>query len=42
MGTETMDTQKVMEVRALTNLRDYFTVGMGQDLVAEYKIMPKL
>lgn len=42
MGTETKDTQKVMEVRALTNLRDYFTVGRGQDLVTEYKMMPKL
>ncbi len=37
MGTETKDTQKVMEVRALTNLRDFLTVGMGQDLVVEYK-----
>ena len=42
MGTETKDTQRDMEVRALTNLRDYFTVGMGQDLVIEYKMMPKL
>jgi lactate dehydrogenase-like 2-hydroxyacid dehydrogenase len=37
MGTETRDTQKVMEVRALTNLRDFLTTGMGQDLVLEYK-----
>jgi lactate dehydrogenase-like 2-hydroxyacid dehydrogenase len=40
MGTETKDTQKVMEVRALTNLRDFLTTGMGQDLVLEYKATP--
>lgn len=42
MGTETKDTQKIMEVRALTNLRDFFTIGMGQDLVLEYKVASKL
>jgi lactate dehydrogenase-like 2-hydroxyacid dehydrogenase len=42
MGTETRDTQKVMEVRALTNLRDFLTTGMGQDLVREYKMTSKL
>lgn len=42
VGTETKDTQKVMEVRALTNLRDFLTVGMGQDLVIEYKPLSKL
>jgi glyoxylate reductase len=42
MGTETKDTQTVMEARALTNLRDYFTVGMGKDLVTEYRMVPKL
>lgn len=42
MGTETKDTQKVMEARALTNLRDYFMVGIGEDLVMEYRITPKL
>lgn len=44
MGTETKDTQKVMEVRALTNLRDFLTMGMGEDLVMEYKpeARPKL
>ena len=42
MGTETKDTQEVMEARALTNLHDYFTVGMGNDLVTEYTMTPKL
>jgi len=41
MGTETKDTQKAMEVRALTNLRDFLVSGMGQDLVAEYKMAGK-
>ena len=42
MGTLTLDTQKKMEVRALTNLRDFLTTGMGKDLVAELKVTPKL
>ena len=37
MGTENQDTQRKMEVRALTNLRDFLTTGMGKDLVMEYK-----
>jgi glyoxylate reductase len=37
MGTENQDTQRKMEVRALTNLRDFLTTGMGKDLVIEYK-----
>ena len=37
MGTETRDSQKKMEVRALTNLRDYLTKGAGADLVWEFK-----
>ncbi|EMD33110.1 hypothetical protein CERSUDRAFT_118165 [Gelatoporia subvermispora B] len=37
MGTETYDSQKKMETRALTNLRDYLTKGMGSDLVPEFK-----
>jgi hypothetical protein len=37
MGTENQDTQWKMEVRALTNLRDFLTTGMGKDLVVEYK-----
>ncbi|KAF9526644.1 2-hydroxyacid dehydrogenase [Crepidotus variabilis] len=37
MGTENQDTQKTMEVRALTNLRDFLTSGMGKDLVIEWK-----
>jgi glyoxylate reductase len=38
MGTETQDTQKVMEVRALTYLRDFLISGIGQDLVVEYSV----
>ena len=37
MGTENQDTQRKMEVRALTNLRDFLTTGMGKDLVIEFK-----
>ena len=37
MGTENQDTQRKMEVRALTNLRDFLITGMGNDLVIEYK-----
>lgn len=37
MGTENQDTQRKMEVRALTNLRDFLTTGMGNDLVIEFK-----
>ncbi|KAG6813533.1 hypothetical protein H0H92_010238 [Tricholoma furcatifolium] len=37
MGTETQDSQRKMEVRALQNLRDYFTTGTGKDLVLEWK-----
>lgn len=35
MGTETEESQRKMEVRALTNLRDYLTKGKGQDVVPE-------
>jgi len=37
MGTENRDTQRKMEVRALTNLRDFLTVGRGCDVVVEMK-----
>ncbi|OBZ69685.1 putative 2-hydroxyacid dehydrogenase UNK4.10 [Grifola frondosa] len=37
MGTETCDSQKKMEIRALTNLRDYLTKGKGKDIVPEMK-----
>jgi glyoxylate reductase len=37
MGTETCDTQKKMEVRALTNIRDYLVNGKGIDVVPELK-----
>ncbi|TBU23809.1 D-isomer specific 2-hydroxyacid dehydrogenase [Dichomitus squalens] len=36
MGTETCDSQKKMEIRALTNLRDYLTVGKGSDIIPEH------
>jgi glyoxylate reductase len=42
MGAETKDAQKAMEVRALTNLRDFLTAGMRQDLVREYGVTSKL
>jgi len=37
MGTETQDSQRKMEVRALINLRDYITKGKGGDLVPELR-----
>ncbi|KAI0062432.1 hypothetical protein BV25DRAFT_629211 [Artomyces pyxidatus] len=37
MGTETQDSQRKMEVRALTNIRDYLTKGKGIDTVPELK-----
>ncbi|KAJ7072627.1 hypothetical protein C8F01DRAFT_1299774 [Mycena amicta] len=37
MGTENQDSQRKMEVRALTNLRDFLTVGKGKDVVVEMK-----
>ncbi|KAG6878195.1 hypothetical protein C0993_010956 [Termitomyces sp. T159_Od127] len=37
MGTETQDSQRLMEIRALQNLRDYLVSGMGKDLVPEWK-----
>ncbi|KAG1817979.1 uncharacterized protein BJ212DRAFT_1446514 [Suillus subaureus] len=35
MGTENQDSQRCMEVRALTNLRDFLRDGQGKDLVPE-------
>jgi glyoxylate reductase len=35
MGTETRDSQRKMEARALTNLRDFLTEGTGKDVVGE-------
>lgn len=37
MGTENQDSQRKMEVRALTNLRDYLTKGKGSDLIPELR-----
>ena len=38
MGTETQESQRAMEVRALQNLKDYFQSGAGKDLVLEYRL----
>lgn len=37
MGTENQDSQRHMEVRALTNLRDFLRDGQGKDLVPEMR-----
>ena len=37
MGTETCDSQKKMEVRALTNLRDFVAKGKGSDIIPEHQ-----
>lgn len=37
MGTETQESQKSMEIRALENLRTYLTGGEPKDLIPEYK-----
>ncbi|KAG1851287.1 D-isomer specific 2-hydroxyacid dehydrogenase [Suillus subalutaceus] len=37
MGTENQDSQRCMEVRALTNLRDFLRDGQGHDLVPELR-----
>ncbi|KAI9441654.1 hypothetical protein H4582DRAFT_1934035 [Lactarius indigo] len=37
MGTETRDSQKKMEVRALTNIRDFLVKGKGVDIVPELR-----
>jgi lactate dehydrogenase-like 2-hydroxyacid dehydrogenase len=42
MGTENQDSQRKMEVRALTNLRDFLTKGKGQDLVPELRARTSL
>jgi len=39
MGTETCDSQKKMEIRALTNLVDYLQKGAGRDVVPELKTL---
>ena len=42
MGTENQDSQRKMEVRALSNLKDFLTTGRGKDLVIEYNQHPAL
>ncbi|KAF8141259.1 D-isomer specific 2-hydroxyacid dehydrogenase [Boletus edulis] len=37
MGTENQDSQRQMEVRALTNLRDFLRDGQGKDVVPELR-----
>ncbi|THH20207.1 hypothetical protein EUX98_g8624 [Antrodiella citrinella] len=41
MGTETCDSQKKMEVRALSNLKDYLQKGSGNDVVPELKTLAR-
>ncbi|KAH7926974.1 hypothetical protein BV22DRAFT_1007899 [Leucogyrophana mollusca] len=38
VGTRTQDSERRMEVRALTNLRDFLTSGAGNDLVPEMRV----
>ena len=38
MGTETCDSQKKMEIRALNNLLEFVTKGIGIDIVPELKL----
>ena len=40
MGTETRDSQKKMELRALGNLKDFIVRGSAKDLVAEMRLAP--
>lgn len=37
MGTLTSDTERKMEVRTLTNIRDYLVTGKGIDIVPELR-----
>ncbi|PCH36646.1 hypothetical protein WOLCODRAFT_140544 [Wolfiporia cocos MD-104 SS10] len=37
MGTETCDSQKKMEIRALSNLRDFVIKGKGSDIIPEFR-----
>ncbi|KZS88311.1 hypothetical protein SISNIDRAFT_432946 [Sistotremastrum niveocremeum HHB9708] len=37
MGTETREAQCKMEVRALTNIKDFLEKGVGRDLIVEYQ-----
>ncbi|KAI0251140.1 hypothetical protein BJV78DRAFT_1212991 [Lactifluus subvellereus] len=37
LGTATRDSQRKMEVRALTNIRDYLVKGKGNDIVPELR-----
>lgn len=37
MGTETEESQRSMEVRALQNLKDYLEQGAGRDIIPEHK-----
>lgn len=39
MGTENQDTQHKMEVRALTNVRDFLVNGKGNDIIPEMKVL---
>ncbi|KAG8888086.1 hypothetical protein FRB98_008423 [Tulasnella sp. 332] len=41
MGTETQESQKIMEIRALENLRVYLTGGTPRDIIPECQHMTK-
>ena len=40
MGTETRDSQKKMELRALGNLKDFLVQGSAKDLVVDMRLVP--
>ena len=42
MGTETRDSQKKMELRALGNLKDFLVQGFGKDLVPEMRLRSRV
>ncbi|GJJ08475.1 hypothetical protein Clacol_002693 [Clathrus columnatus] len=42
MGTETEESQRSMEVRALNNLKDYLENGTGKDIIPEHILTAKL
>ena len=42
MGTETCDSQKKMEIRALANLLDYLTKGKGSDIIPEHALQARI
>ena len=41
VGTENQDARRKMEVKALTNIRDFLTKGVGENLVSECEVLHK-